>query len=513
MAEPERGPRGTWQHLCWWRNGALDLTATLAGLPANDREAALLIAAEREGELHYVDADSQWRIWDGTCHALDDSRKAGRIIIGLSQRAEQALAACRQEIASALTLRAGPEPDRTALSKAITDAWEPWLPGAKYLAGLSRSAGSGALLKYMTDIFGTSPDTFAEKHPYWLNVANGTIDLQTGLIYRHDPAHMLAYCLPVPYHHDAKCPRFLQLLWSVSGYDREVFEYLIRVLGYCLIGANPEQLIFFISGPSASGKSVLLQVAGDVLGDLAHNGQAALITIQRHGRNARTENSIRGRRLVTITETSAFMTIDEGQLKRITGEAIISVDQHYAKTEIKTPVTFTIVGATNQMAVLTDFDDAMQRRVVVIPGGMTVPYELRDPKLAERILESEREGILALLVKAAAEYCRTGRLDAPMAVQIKTAQYRAEQNTVANFLADCTHMCPGGMTAGGVPAQIPMAEAWRVYEKYCRGSSRLGRNEFHDHMKRQPGIVWNETSRRYENLVWNMESVAAWMES
>jgi len=248
----------------------------------------------------------------------------------------------------------------------------------------------------------------------------------------------------------------------------------------------------------------VLYIVREVIGGLlAHESQADLITVVRHGRNARTENSVRGRRLVTITETSEFMHIDEGQLKRLTGEPVISVDEHYAKREIKTPVTFTIWVVTNDLPSLTNFDGAMRERIVVIPSGPTIPEEQRDNRLARKILAAERDGILTMLARACAEYHRSG-LVMPLAVQMETDRYRGQQNTVANFLRDCAIMT--AWRPGEAVPSVQMVEAWQEYQRWARGETRLTRNAFYEHMARQPGVTRVDNSgsvRRFEGLCWN----------
>jgi P4 family phage/plasmid primase-like protien len=495
MADPQ--PR-TWEQLCIWRNSQLDPISTLARLPADDLSAAKILMDESPGQLHFLADSSSWRLWDGRYHANGQVR-APSLIIGLAARLEAAVAAVRREVRQELTL-AGT--DELAVSREAEQQLKPFEKAITYAAGLRRSAGAGSLLKYLSMTCGADDSVFAERQPRWLNCPDGTYELASGMRKAHDPADMLAYCTDVVPGWGASCPEFWSLLARACGNRPDVAEYLLRVLGYCLLGENPEQLIFFLTGPTKSGKSQLLYIVRSVLGELAHESGADLITVAKGGnRNARTENSVRGKRLVTITETSGFMTIDEGQVKRLTGEPVISVNQHYAKTEIRTPVTFTIMIATNEMPVLTGFDDAMRERVVVVPMGETIPEFERDKHIAARILATEKPAILALLMRACAEYHRTG-MAVPLRVAAATAKYAAQQNTVANFIADCCLMCPGYLIEG-VPAGMAWGELWGQYQIWARGGSRLGRNEFYEHMARQPGVTRNETSRRFEGIVLN----------
>jgi putative DNA primase/helicase len=467
-------------------------------LPSSDHDAATIIDGDRPGQIHYAATSSIWHIWDGRCQAPDTSGEIGKLVQVYAERWRKALEEIAQDrLSEELVLAGGDE--KKARAAADAKGKESGIePVERYVSGLLRTAGHQALVKMLQVLCSVDDSELDERHPGWLNFANGTVDLATGVRKPHDPADMITYCLPYDYDPAARCPEFIKLGRGVCGGDEDVFRYLMTVLGYCLLGDNREQLIFFIDGPTKSGKSTLLEIVTNLLGPLAHASQATLITHVRHGRNARTMNSIRGKRLITITETSAFMVIDEGQVKMITGESHISVDQHYAKSEIKTPVTWVIVVATNQMPSLTDFDPAMRERVVVIPGGPTIAAGQRDRCLASLVLEAEAEGVLAALVAACVAYHQDG-LAAPLAISVKTDEFASQQNTVANFLADCCTFVPPGNVLSAV-CSIPQHDLWERYEAWSRGSARLGKHQFLSEMGRQPGISRNETMRRFEGV-------------
>jgi P4 family phage/plasmid primase-like protien len=489
-----RGPAYTWQYLLDYDSaGEIAVDPSLDGLPADDLHAGWLIADECPGWLHYATTDSRWYIWNGRCHEPDTSGRIERLVLDLGSRGEVAVAALRQKIRGDAIASGASEKD-------IENELAEVAPAAKYLAGLRKAAGQRSLLTVLASQCGTDTSVLDESAPRVLNCANGTVSLETGLIRPHDPADLLTYCVATPWLAGAQCPMFLQLVHRMTGGTDGVTHYVLAALGYALLGENPERLIFFLNGPTSSGKSQLLYIVRSVLGSLAVESEADLITLVRHGRNARTENSIRGARLVTITETTGWMHIDEGQVKRITGEPVIAVNQHYAKTVIKTPVTWTIFIATNKMPALTDYDDAMRERVVVIPCGETIPVHQRDKRLAEKILATEREGILNLLIRSCAWYHRAG-LIMPVAVQMETGRYRGQQDTVANFIAECMALCPWP-----ADASIPKMEAWGMYQRWARGENHLRKQEFYEHMARQPGITDHDNGgsvRQYEGVRWN----------
>lgn len=491
----ERGPAGTWQWFCYWDNGRIDLETTLhgparrMGFPASDLDACSAILAEREGHLHYRTQSGEWLIWDGRCHQPDKRDRITRLAADWADRYMTAISACRDQDRD--------ECQRAQMNEGQVNAQvKRWEGAAKYAGSLRKSAGLGSLIRYLASMAGCSDNDMDEQHAEWLNFRNGTVDLATGMFKPHDIADNLTYCLDQDYNPSAQCPRFMSLVRSVCGGTDEVPWFLVKVLGYALLGDNREQRIVFISGPTGSGKSALFKVLGELLGPVAHESQASLITLVRHGRNARVEFSIRNKRLVTITETSAFMTIDEGQLKRLTGESRISVDEHYARSELKTPVTWLILGATNQMATLSNFDGAMKRRFLIIPGGPTIPEGSRRTTIADEILAAEAEGVLALLVRGAMEYFRSG-LVPPLEVAMATDAYAAEQNTVAAFLADCCVPAPPG--TGGIHQHA----LWEQYVKWARHGARLGRNEFFSQVACQPGVSYTESVRRFDGIAWS----------
>jgi P4 family phage/plasmid primase-like protien len=502
VADATRGERGTWRWLGYWNDdGRLNLSATAASLATSDLDAALLMSAERPDELHYVTASDIWHIWDGKCHRRDDSGRASRLVQNYALRCERILREVRENTSAAVTMAWAPgeDIDARAMQLAITRAMEPFSAAVKHAARLKSSAGSTAVERELAKLCGTSEEDLAERWPAYLNCANGVVHLVTGQIYPHDPRWMMTYCLDVPYDPQAKAPWFDHLLGSVAGWDTAVMWHLRKVLGYCLMGSNPEQLIFFLCGDTASGKSQMLDAIRSVLGSLSVDSPSDLISVCRQGRSPRVEWSCAGTRMVTITETSGHRTTDEAQVKRLTGEASITVDRLYSRTRVQIPVTFTVVQTTNEMQTLVHCDDAVRRRIEVIPTGPSVPPEQQVKDLAKKIIErGEGPGILALLVAGAIEYSAHG-LEPPAQVVAETARYVDEQNTAEGFRADCTMVATG--LGNGTQPWVARTDLWKAYLEWSAGGPRLRKRQFLDQAERWPGVYWNDAQRRFEGIM------------
>jgi len=508
MAAPERGQPGTWQHLALWReNGDMHLDATLAGLPSNDLMAAAMVAGLIwPGQLHHAPDASRWYVWNGKCHQPDDSSEIDRRVQLVARWYGELLSHAHQQL-TAEVAASMPGADAATVDRAVKMAWSPWEPAAKYGMGLHRSAGLTALRMVLAGRCGMSESELEDRWPGHLNVDNGILDMATGQVWPHDPRAMMTYALPIAYNPAAQCPQYSSLLLRACGGNQQVAAFLVKLLGYSLHGGNPHQVIAFLRGPTASGKSALLNVAVKVMGELAHESSTQLITVQRFGRNARVENSIRGRRLVAITEASGHLILDEAQLKRLTGEKVVAIDRHYSKEQLRSKVVWLILLATNEMASLANPDEALQRRMLVVPMGASLPEWERMLDIDDKIAAEEAEGVLALLVWGYQQVMAEG-LQPPPEVIAASAEYAAEQNTVDSFVKDCC-IIRGASVNGQGPARAGMHRVWQAYEWYTqRSGARLPKMEFKQQFSRYPGVQPVENRRWYEGV-----ELQPWVES
>ena len=524
----ERGQPGTWQYLAMWEpDGSIDLEATFGTLPASDDAAALQAAGEVwPGLLHFIPNGSRglWRVWDGRCHSLDTSNHVHRLVLLYARMIKEAIGACQQQIRAQVTAANSTVPPGPALDALVATAWKSWdgHPAVKYARGLRSTAGAGRLREMLASHRGTSGEAFLDHHWRLLNTSNCVVNLLPAdgeaESFPHDPALMMAYCVDAAYHPldldeqgrelppVNRCPQFASLLWRATGQNDDVYWHLIKVLGYSLLGRNPHHLVFFLSGPTASGKSALLEILSTVLGPrLAYDARPALISTSKD-RHSRDEVSMTGRRLITIAETNDRLYIDEMQLKRLTGQGTATVSPLFATETSSIPVTWAIIVANNDMPSVSHLDGALTRRIWVIPMGPTIPPEERNADKVSEVVESEADGVLALMVwgcRAAMATGPDGRaqiLSPPLDVEAKTDEWKATQDTVALWLSDKT------ISANGSSPAVEGRHCWRDYTAWCRAQDppvpALGRNNFYESLSLQPGM--SRTGDVNHNWFWGM---------
>jgi len=500
VGEPRRGSPGSWQYLALWDEaGSIDLEATLATLPASDRDAAGMIAGLWPDQIFYVPGDKQWYLWDGQQLRPDSSNAIIRWIDLFTRMLDKVFEAAGRQIMAEETAKLPGDPARAG--DEASKRWAGWekSPQYKYAHGL-RGKAAASLRERLAGPRGVGPEELAERHPGLLNTVTCVVNLNPAEgeppAYRHDPALRMTYCVPTPWPGPvpggasplAGCPEYAQMLARAVNYDEEVFWFLIKVLGYSLLGDNRLQLIFFMTGDTNNGKSKLLEVVSTVLGDqLSYEAKPPLVC--QENPHSRHEATLRGKRLVTLDETSEQLQLATNQVKRLTGQSHYSVELLYDKTMTKTPVTWLFIIPNNQMPTIADLDAAMKRRSWVLPMGPTIPEWERDPQIVPRIVATEASGVLGLLVwgcRQALENNGRALLLPPAAVVAKTEEYQVQQDTVGRWLAE---RC---LAANGSSPQVEGRHAKADYYEWCKETevvAPVGPQAFFGKLGMVPGVV------------------------
>jgi len=296
-----------------------------------------------------------------------------------------------------------------------------------------------------------------DRDPWLLNVLNGTLDLRTGTLRPHRREDLITKMIPVVYEDAAPCPTWLRFLDRIFAGRAPLISFVQRALGYSLAGDTREQALFLCSGTGANGKSTLMQTIRSLLVDYA--GELASNTLlQRKSDLAMAMNdlaTLQGTRFVVTAESDMGRGLAEALVKQLTGGEAIKVKRLYQDLFAIMP-TFKLWLATNHKPIIRGTDHAIWRRMRLIPFDVQIPRAEQDPTLLEQ-LRAERPGILRWLVDGCLAWQREG-LGMPEEVQIATETYRAEMDTLGEFLA--AHVVKDPMGTVGA------AELYDAYKKW-----------------------------------------------
>ena len=289
------------------------------------------------------------------------------------------------------------------------------------------------------------------------NCQNGTIDLRTGLLNPHRREDFITLISPVEYDPNAHSDLWEQHLLRVTNNNRELIAYLQRVFGYCLTGETKEQVMFFVFGPTKTGKSRTLGAVMWVLGDYAKQTPSETLLIKRYSGHSDKARLV-GSRMVVAIEAERGEKLASASIKNMTGGDRMTARFLY-KENFEFYPTFTIFLVANDKPLIRGEDTAMWERVKLIPFRQFIPLGERDKDLGEKLKE-EGKGILAWMVKGCLEWQKHKDLLETQEVSTETAIYRSEMDILGDFLDDC---CTVGRTA-----RVAHGDLYQTYEEWCQ---------------------------------------------
>lgn len=270
-----------------------------------------------------------------------------------------------------------------------------------------------------------------DHNPYAFNCSNGI--MEKGNLRPHDFSELMTKISPVSYDPRADSPTWYRFLDQVVG-DQELIDYLARCVGYSMTGLNVHQVIFFLYGLGANGKSTFINTVMQVLGDYSRVLPSDVLMVGKE-QHPTALADLRGIRMALASELEEGKRFNEQLLKWLTGEErIVARRMHQDFFEFSPKFKLWIVG--NHKPTIRGTDYAIRRRFHLIPFEKTIPKEEQDPFLKDA-LRNELDGILNWCVKGLLDWMKQG-LNPPQRVLNATQEYFEEQDLIGHFINEET---------------------------------------------------------------------------
>jgi putative DNA primase/helicase len=260
-------------------------------------------------------------------------------------------------------------------------------------------------------------------------VENGTIDLHTGELHPHKREDLITKLAPVEYDAEAVAPNFEAFLEQVLP-SEELRRFVQRAIGYSLTGDVSEQVLLFMYGAGANGKSTLINAVLSMLGDYGMQAAPELLTAKQ-GTHPTELADLQGARLAASVEVEDGRRLAESLVKQLTGGDRIKA-RFMRQDFFEFEPTHKVILAANHKPTIRGTDHAIWRRIKLIPFEVTIPKAKQDPRLFAK-LRGELPGILAWAVRGCLEWQRDG-LGEPEEVRKATEAYRAEMDVLAAYI-------------------------------------------------------------------------------
>jgi putative DNA primase/helicase len=379
---------------------------------------ALLFTKHHVGKLRYVAAWGKWLMFDGTTWKFDETLKTytmARII-------------CRD---------AGNTLNKPSASKAIASA-----KTCNAVVTLARSDHRHAATVDQWD-----------RDPWLLNTPGGVVDLRTGKMRKHRiDDYMTKITAVTP---DANCPIPIWRKFMKAITTGELQAYIRRVLGYGLTGLTIEQCLFFLYGLGGNGKGVLMNTAAGIFHDYHKTANQETFVVTNNEQHPTELAMLRGARLVTVPETEAGKRWAESRVKTLTGGDAINA-RFMRQDFFEFMPQFKLVISGQHKPGLNSVNEAIRRRVNMLPFNVIVPEAERDKHLTEK-LKVEWPGILAWMIEGCLEWQSIG-LNPPKIVTDATEEYLKAEDRYGRWLDECCVRDVNGWTGS-----TALFESWKEW--------------------------------------------------
>jgi putative DNA primase/helicase len=281
--------------------------------------------------------------------------------------------------------------------------------------------------------------------PFLFNCLNGTIDLRTGELRPHRREDLITKLAPVAYDPAARCPLWEATVSAVLDDNPDLVGYLQRRYGHALTGDTSEQSLAILHGTGQNGKTTIINTALEVLGpDYAIKASRDLFMAKKQDSHPTQLAQLFGKRFVACVETAEGRRLDEELVKELTGSDVITARRMREDYWSFRP-THKCFLATNHRPEIRGTDEGIWRRQRLIPftvrfwdpdkGEEGPPCRRVDKQLPDK-LKAEHPGILRWMVEGCLAWQRHG-MQTPEEVLAATNNYRADQDVLGRFLADC----------------------------------------------------------------------------
>jgi len=305
-----------------------------------------------------------------------------------------------------------------------------------------------------------------------LNLKNGLFNIDGGTLSPHSPSVYSTIRLNVNYNPNARCDKWVKAVSEILDVDQGKIAALQEFFGLCLTKEVKYQKAMFMLGEGGNGKSVILFILENLIGE-ENRTAIALEMLGNPHYVANLHN-----KLVNISiETNAKSEVYDALFK-----AIVSGDTVEADPKFKPPFHFRpyckLIYALNNMPRVNDKTIAFYRRLLILKFNRQFQGAGDNKNLKFDLLE-ELDGIFLWCLEGLKRL--TERKDfAPTNEMLENVEeYRLENNNVLVFVEEECTVSPLGATS--------KADLYDGFKEWCvrSGNKPLSKKNFGTELKKQ----------------------------
>ncbi|MBS0586856.1 MAG: PriCT-2 domain-containing protein [Proteobacteria bacterium] len=359
----------------------------------NQDGVALMFEQRYAGKLLYDHSRGCWREWDGSRWKLERTDKAFDF------------ARC--------------------ISRELNVTGKSTMGSSSFCAGVENFCRSARA-------FSTTGEEF-DMDNYLLNTPDGTYDLRTSKLRRHNPAARITLCTTVSPNPESG-EVFNRFIDEITVNDRQLAEFIQVSLGACLSGAVESHWMLFFIGQGRNGKNTLGELIQDVLGDYARKIPASTLMSKKQESHPTEIANLQGIRLALASEINEGEYWNEARINEITGDKELSArvmrGDYFTFRRTHKHVIY-----GNHRPQLRAVATGIKSRIKIVP--FTADFNGREDAALPARLRREMPYVLHWLMEGHKKWLEAGRkLPYCLAVEDESADYFASQSTVELWLSE-----------------------------------------------------------------------------
>ena len=306
-----------------------------------------------------------------------------------------------------------------------------------------------------------SLESLMTQRQYKMNFQNYALDLRTMIPEPHKPEHGFLNILPFNYDPMAQAPRWLEFLNDSLEGDGELIQLLEEYGGYCISGDSCwAQRALFLFGDGANGKSLYLEILGEVAGHDAHS----VVPLQDL-EEEKYRFQLIGKLFNYSEETSTRALAETATLKAIVGGGKIIGRQVYG-TAVEFVNTAKLVMSANNPPMASDRSHGLYRRLLIVPFNVRFNkwHPKFDPFLKQKLM-TELPGICNRLIAAYNTMKARQEFISAKKSEILLEKYKEDSDNVKRFLLEKCDVLPKECEDSEVKDEV-----FQAYVMFCRNS-------------------------------------------
>ncbi len=319
-----------------------------------------------------------------------------------------------------------------------------------------------------------------DKQHYLKACPNGVIDLRTGELHPGKPEQYILNSIATEYDPallglDEPCPETNQFLLRSMDGDRELVDFIWRLLGYGLVTERKDHIfVIFWGEHGRNGKDTLIKLVTHVLGqELSGDVPVEMFLQIQQTRNSSAPSpdvlALRGMCIAWINEAEEGQRFALAKLKKLSGGGYITARGLQDKLQTTWLQTHLPIMTTNELPKAKSDDSAFWSRAILVKWPLSFvenpeqPYERPADKDIFEKISAEAKGVLARMVMGCMEYLKDG-LKIPDKVRDWTRQQRASWDDVGLFIGEWCEQEPHQENPELYKYRIPSAD---IHEAFC----------------------------------------------